>query len=305
MKQLYLLLFFVSITTAAEAQTLDPLWLKQIASAQSGGGISFDESVDLIETDSEGNVYVAGFVQDGAFFDTTSLGEIGNNQYGYLAKFSCGGNLLWVKQFGATNNSAGSPSHLEIDDDRITLSIPYSSAQNNGFFIDTDTTFFDSPGSVGNICVSYDTAGNYQWHWGNGLRYQRGVFPNITSFEFLSEGATQDLSGQVYVLSRSTDTGVMEGLQISDTATFLTKLNNDGALDTIFMICPKPLFGLDIKYLKENELLIRFGTTLPLIIGGDTFTSGGGQFLAKIDTLGNFYWANNAQVGIGDFLSNT
>jgi hypothetical protein len=73
MKQLYILLIFVLLSISSFGQTLDPLWLKQIASAQSGGGISFDESVDLIETDSEGNVYVAGFVQNAAIFDTSTL----------------------------------------------------------------------------------------------------------------------------------------------------------------------------------------------------------------------------------------
>jgi hypothetical protein len=203
--------------------------------------------------------------------------------------------LHWVKQFGATNNSALSPTHLEIDDGRITLSVPYTSAQNSGFFIDSDTTFFDSPGSTGNICISFDTSGSYQWHWGNDLRYQRGVFPNITSFEYLSTGgATQDESGQVYLFSRSNDTGIVYGIDITDTETFLTKLKPNGVLDTILLIYPQPLTLYDIKHLKNNELLIYFGTTLPKIIAGDTFTSGGGNFLAKIDTLGNFYWANNA-----------
>jgi hypothetical protein len=279
-------------------QTLDPLWLKQIASAQSGGGISFDESVDLIETDSEGNVYVAGFMQVNGQVDTTATNSMPGNSFTYLAKFNCNGEYQWHKQFG-NNAGGGSPISLEVVDTFLNLCVGYGSGPGNPYKIDDDTTIIDSPTSGGGgLFIVYSISGNFLWEWGAGNDYLRGVFPNITFFSYDNQGGlTYDQTNSWYGFSYSTDTGFVGNIPITDTGTFLTKIDNLGNLDSLYMIYPKRMTINKIKFLKQNRILIHFGTSLPFYTDSDTFVSGGGNFLAVIDTLGNFYWANNTSNG--------
>ena len=102
--------------------------------------------------------------------------------------------------------------------------------------------------------------------------------------------------GQIYSIGTTNDTGLIEGILIPDTGTYLTKLTPEGSLDTVLLITKVPIGAEKIEFLRPNELIIQFlSPPLPQVYGNDTFTSGGVNFLAKIDTLGNFIWVKNTR----------
>ena len=188
MKHLPLLLFlFLSFT--AFSQTLDPLWLKQLASAQSGGTISNDEEVAVLCTDRFGNIYVGGKIQQNGLYDTTLVIPILSGENSYIAKFNCAGNLHWVKQFGASVGS-DPPYSMEVKDSILLISLPYTSGTSSPFLIDSDTIFGDSPASFGELIIAYNLSGEFLYHWGNGNRYFTGTFPNLRFFEFELRGGS-------------------------------------------------------------------------------------------------------------------
>ena len=294
MKHLPLLLLLL-LSFTAFSQTLDPLWLKQLASSQSGGGISNDEEVRIVKADTEGNIYVAGLMQSNGFIDTVTLTPIITGQPSYLAKFNCAGELLWSKQFGRDIGGSNANSIVEMDS-IIGITLPFSSQLFDTFFIDRDTFLNDLNAGGGNVFVKYNLEGDYISHWGNNLSYRRGQFPNFTRFIYETDGGfCLDYSGQAYGVSFANDSGIVEGIQIPDTGTYLTKLTPSCRLDTIVLLTKIPLDIIKTEFFGPDELIIRFRSSpLPQIFGSDTFTSGGTNFIAKIDTLGNFIWANNS-----------
>jgi PKD repeat protein len=222
------------------------------------------------------------------------------NSFTYLAKFNCNGEYQWHKQFG-NDNGGGSPVSLSVSDSIIGFGVSYSSTPTNHYLLDSDTTLFESPSGTNNLLVLYSNSGTLLWHWGTGLNYLRGSFPNFFGFSYWNQGGyTYAEENEVwYGFSKTNDSGRLLDIPITDTATYLTKIKANGTLDTVYMIYPKSIDLLNsIHFISPNELLIYFRTGLPFYAAGDTFTSGGGNFIAKIDTLGNFYWANNTSNGI-------
>lgn len=73
----------------------DVVWAKNFGSTQDDGGT-------CIATDSNGNLYTAGYFQNKATFGTTTLTSQNSTNEIFVAKHDSSGNVLWAKGFGGT-----------------------------------------------------------------------------------------------------------------------------------------------------------------------------------------------------------
>jgi hypothetical protein len=304
MKYVFTSLLLILGLTLTQAQTLDPIWLKQIASSQNGGGGLPDEWVDFIDSDEYGNIYVAGVIQQGALIDTTPIQFNPITSANYIAKFSCSGKLDWYKIFGRNQNQTVDDviSFEVYGDSLLGITISYLSQQGAPYYIDFDTTILEPQGGAGQILLIYDYDGNLKWHWGEGLTKTTGSFPNLRFFNYLNRGGfCKSLSGKYYGLSTASDSGMIYGVDVSDTGTYLTKLNKNGAIESVFMLYDRVLTSNRILSLPDQSLILHFTFSVspPIILGTDTLNTGT-NILVNCDTNGNVLWAKSTGLSVAD-----
>ena len=158
------------------------LWVRQ--SGGSMADLGYGIAVDL-----SGNVYVTGFFQDMATFDSTSLASVGGYDI-FIAKYDTDGNVLWVRQSGSSINDYGQ-------------SIAADSSGNvyiTGFFQDTatfDSTSLTSIGESDIFIAKYDTDGNVVWvrkagssNWDKGYGIAVDSVENVYVTGFFQDTAT-------------------------------------------------------------------------------------------------------------------
>jgi len=159
-------------------------------------------------TDADSNVYITGtFGGDTAIFGSYTLINKGNNAI-FMAKYDAGGNVLWAKGMGGTQENGG---YGICTDAKGNVYI-------TGYF--QHKAFFGSDSIMGNSDVSifvakYDTYGNKFWAKsanGPGWNWNFGT------------GIAADASGNVYI------TGVFQNSVI-----FSDTLSNSGSIWSIYV----------------------------------------------------------------------
>lgn len=271
---------------AALAQVQEWQW------AESGNGNSAESAASVV-TDTSGNIYVAGyFNSDSIFFGDTLLVSHGNDDI-FLSCYDTYGNIVWAKCFGGTENDYAA----------------YLAADNSGNIylvgnFGSDTIFF---GSEFLISAGYDdifivkisSSGSVVWAESfGGSGYDWGL------------GITCDINNSVYIT----------GLFDSDTITFGSSILLNSGSDDIF-VAKLDNFGNIIWALSAGSSQADVGTRLKTNINGDVFLSGyfrssymvlgsdtlynsGGSdpFIAKLNSSGNFLWANSLKGNDNDFI---
>ncbi len=117
-------------------------------------------------TDAAGNLYSTGFFHDVVDFDpgagVTNLTAVTGNADIFVLKLDNGGNFVWAKSFGQTNNSTGEGFAIKVDGSGNVIT--------GGYYI--NTTDFDpgagsytltSNGSYEAFLSKLDPAGNFMW----------------------------------------------------------------------------------------------------------------------------------------------
>src|SRR5690242_932445 len=100
MKKLYLLLtlFILSVHSIVQAQNF--AWASQF-------GSTFDDIGDVVTTDKNGNVYIAGSfyntVDFNPGFGTLNLTSFGSSD-GFIVKLDSSGNFIWARQIGGVGD---------------------------------------------------------------------------------------------------------------------------------------------------------------------------------------------------------
>lgn len=270
------------------------LWAKRM------GGSQFDEGRS-ISLDRVGNVYITGRFQDTADFDpgigVFNLISNGHDEI-FVSKLDSSGNFLWAKSMGGDNEDYGNSIAVDTSGNVFTT----------GFF--KDTTDFDPGIGTFNLVATnadifiskLDSSGNFLWAKKmGGLGFNTGnlitldKYGNVyTSGDF---GDTVDFNpgmGVYNLISEKYNLNV-----------FVSKLSSSGNFLWAKDFGVKNRLGgvgvnsIAIDKLGAIYLAGGFGDTIDFDPGVGTFYLTGfgysDAFICKLDSLGNFLWAN--QIG--------
>lgn len=127
-------------------------WVKR------AGSILNDESVS-VDTDPQGNIYIAGYFNDTAYFDTVRLVSRGGDDI-FLAKYSPAGDVIWAKRAGSSTDDLVGGLHFDKKG-YIYLTGNYAGTQQDSADFDTITVI--SKGAPGIFLAKYDTNGHIVW----------------------------------------------------------------------------------------------------------------------------------------------
>ena len=157
MKKTIILLTITLLTINLHSQAWQ--WANRMGSVFQSGTFGDNEQVAGVGTDNAGNVYIAGKVMGFPTFGVGSYTSHGNYYQGFLAKYDCSGNLIWV-QLLLDNKDGDKVTGLAVDG--------AGNCYLNGFawgdttyFGNTQYTFGNSPGW---FIAKYDSSGAVQWH---------------------------------------------------------------------------------------------------------------------------------------------
>src|ERR1035437_7387071 len=95
MKKVIILIVFALSGLSTYAQTFQ--WANRMGSVFQSGNLGDNEQVAGVGTDNAGNVYIAGKVMGFPTFGVGSYTSHGDYYQGFLAKYDCSGNLIWVQ----------------------------------------------------------------------------------------------------------------------------------------------------------------------------------------------------------------
>ncbi|MFS0518943.1 beta strand repeat-containing protein [Nostoc sp. UIC 10607] len=253
------------------------LWAKQL------GGTSYDVGWG-IAADASGNTYVMGDFSDTVTFGNTSLTSgVGNDSF--ITKLDSSGNVLWAQKLGGS--SYRTSSGISVDSSGNTYA----------------TGFFFAPATFGNMTLTsagegdafitkLDSSGNFLW------AQQLGG----TSFD-IALGISVDSSGNSYVTGSFSDTATFGNITLTSTGDddgFITKLDSRGNF-----LWAQQLGGTSYA---SGEAIASDGAGNTYVtgyfsdtatFGNTTLTStrGSDGFITKLDSNGNFLWAQKLAGG--------
>lgn len=241
-----------------------------------------------IDVDDNGNAYVTGYFQGTATFGTISLTSSGGSQDTFIAKLDTNGNYLWVvKTVGASSDFGYSITTDHIGNSYVV-----------GYFLGTihfGTTQLISNGSNDIFVAKLSTNGSWLWAVkAGGTSYDEGW------------GISTDNNGNIYI------TGYFAGTSTFGTTTLISsggydvsvaKLDPNG--NWLWAVQAGGASGENSNCIATdssgNSYIAGYfqGTAT---FGTISLTSSGSQdiFISKLDTNGNFLWANKAGGTSGD-----
>ncbi len=152
--------------------------------ARNAGTTNADD-INCVVTDPRGNVYVTGnFSSHTMTFGGTSINNSGSDDW-YILKFNTGGNLLWAKSEGGTNNDDAFSIATDADGNVYVAGDFFSSSITIG-----TTTMINAGSNSYDACIAkYDSLGNVKWATSAG-----GVLGDIAA------SITTDAFSNTYVL---------------------------------------------------------------------------------------------------------
>ena len=128
------------------------IWVKK------AGGINDDVSYGIC-ADVQGNIYVTGvFFSPTISFDSISVNNVGGGDV-FLAKYDSGGNVLWVKSGGGTDNDIG--TSLTSDAGSNVYFTGYF--KSTSFSFGADTLYNLGANSDDIFVIKLDSSGNMLW----------------------------------------------------------------------------------------------------------------------------------------------
>jgi Domain of unknown function (DUF4114)/Beta-propeller repeat len=286
------------------------LWAQQL-------GGTFPDTGTGIAADTFGNTYVTGAFNGTATFGNTTLTSTGDSD-AFIAKLDSNGNVLSAQKFGGTLADMG--TGIATDGK--------GNIYNTGGFSDTATfgniTLTGAAGSItinsGNLILispdpveqpqitltsagegdafitKLDSSGNFLW------AQQLGG----TSFD-IAMGISVDSSGNSYVTGSFSDTATFGNITLTSAANddddgFITKLDSSGNFLWAQQLGGKSYAsgeGIASDGAGNTYVTGYFSDTTTF--GNTTLTSTGDSdaFITKLDSNGNFLWAQKLAGGYG------
>ena len=274
MKKLSLIIILALCSIALFAQNVDWLWAKQ------AGGTDYDFG-HSIAVDANGNNYVTGSFSGSSTFGTTTLTSSGDKDI-FVAKIDHNGNWLWANQAGGISYDYG--RGIAVDDNGNSyITGEFEESATFG------TTTLTSSGSYDIFVAKLDSSGNWLWAkqaWGIG--------------EDVGFSIAVDAKGNSYitgVFMESANFGTTTLTSSGDYDIFVAKLDINSN-----WLWAKQAGGTDDDYgngiavdANGNSYVTGYFSE-SATFGTTTLTSSGDIdiFVAKLDSSGNWLWANQA-----------
>ncbi len=256
--------------------------------AKKAGGTNYDFSYS-IAVDTSGSCYITG-----EFFDYATFGDIiltSNGSYDiFIAKLDSNGNWLWAKNAGGTGDDIGYGIAVDASGNSYVM----------GNFFSTTATFGSTTltsNGVSDIFVAkLDSSGNWLWAKNAGG----------TSFDYGS-GIAVDASGNSYVTGYFADSATFGSTTLTSYEyydIFVAKLDSSGnwlwaknAGGTSFD------YGSGIAVDASGNSYVTGYFADSATFGSTSLTSNGYYdiFIVKLDSDGNWLWAQNAGGTDGDW----
>lgn len=263
-------------------------WTKNLG----GTGDDYGQS---IATDISGNIYVMGGFNNYTDFDpnpgTFTLSSFGSTDI-YLLKLNPSGNLLWAKQMGGISYDLGSSLKIDPFGNLYTIGWFYGAAD----FDPGPSVYTLTPKGEYDIFISkLDPSGNFLWakcigdtlnEFGTSIAFD----PSGNMYATGSYGGNVDFdpnAGTSNLISTNQDVFVLK-LNPSGNFVWARGINGNGS-DEAFSITTDPSGNIYTTGM--------FSGTADFDPGPGIFnlTSVGSldNFISKLDSSGNFVWANN------------
>lgn len=245
-----------------------------------GSGTGSQNYGNGIVTDAKGNSYITGIIADTISFGATTLISKGMDDV-FIAKTDSGGNWLWVKQFGATDNDDGNKITMDAAGDIYFT----------GCFRDTvafGATTLISAGFEDAFVCKADTSGTSLWAYRAG-----GSTPDIANAVMV------DAAGNIFVTGWYSTTAFFGTNNVTTTGgneVFVAKCSQGG---TWQWVASGGTPGIDIAHdiaidVNGNSYITGYvNAGYPVIFGNDTIqipSDYSDIFTAKCNSAGSWNW---------------
>ncbi|AWI25434.1 T9SS type A sorting domain-containing protein [Flavobacterium pallidum] len=268
-KRIFFLLLFVN---AINAQSIHWEWAKNF-------GSSYLDNAASLALDSDNSVYVTGnYFGPSMNIGTVTLTTTGGNSDFFIAKYDAGGNVIWARSAGGTENEYGVSVAVDADDNIYATGWSHSDSMTFGSITISGSTFV----------VKYDPSGNVIWAKGFGGN------------ESHSTAVRTDILGNVFILGNFSGTDIAFGtatlsgyediyLMKFDTNgnTLLAKAFGSAALENGQSLEVNSLGNIFITGYFCSPTVSIDSVTISNTIGNNGY---GDAFLLKLDPSGNALW---------------
>ncbi|MCD6017338.1 MAG: hypothetical protein K0S53_459 [Bacteroidetes bacterium] len=284
MKKIYLLILLNLAYNNFKSQTFG--WAK-------GEGLwAYDYGMGIVN-DNAGNVYVAGKYEMAANFSGTTLpcaGVPDCNHDLFLAKYTSGGALTWIKTCGG---SLGDYAH-DLDSDGSNYLYVAGEIEGAGTLISFpgSTVTLNAMGDNDILLTKYDMSGNLLWAKRDGGYYSEKAL-----------GVTHDNSGNVYMCGYYKDTCTFGGTTTiygaGDSDMFLAKYDANGTFQWVRKAGgPGRDEMKNIKCDANGNVYVCGFYSNGAVFGSQTYSVSSGSyydaFVAKYSSSGNLDWVTTA-----------
>lgn len=254
------------------------------------GGSNYD-SAEGVAVDGLGNVYLMGFYENTAYFGSTSVTSMGNEDI-FLVKYNSNGTVQWALSAGGTSSDLG--FDIKIDGlGNIYLTGIYSGTATFG------TTSITSIGNKDIFVAKYNSNGILQW-----IQSAGGAGNDV------GLAITADNLGNVYITGYYQGTatfGASTILSVGNDDIFVAKYNSNGTLQWVEAAGGiNTDFGHGIAVDGFGDIYITGNYTGTVTFGSTPKTSAGGSdiFIAKYNSNGILQWVRSAGGTGGDYGQN-
>jgi len=273
----------------------DFIWAKSMGGPMTDWNYDFGQGIAV---DSAGNVYTAGHFSGTADFDpgpgTYNLTSADHLDDIFASKLDSSGNFVWAKSMGGTGWDVGADIALDSSGNVYTT----------GYF--TGTVDFDpgtgtynltSAGGVDIFVSKLDSDGNFVWAGAMGGTDSYDQGPSV-----IGQSIALDSAGNVYTAGHFSGTvdfdpgaGTYNLTSLGEEDIFVSKLDSDGNF-----VWAKRMGGtqgdggggIALDSAGNVHTTGSFRGTVDFDPGPGTYSlSGGGCFVLKLDSGGNFVWA--------------
>ncbi len=256
--------------------------------AVKAGGAGADRGYS-IKTDDAGNLFVTGYYFGTATFGASTINSVAGTQDVFIAKYTVGGALQWVRSVGGNDAETG----YGITSDHNGNVIITGQFKGTATFGTTTFTSMLNPltglRSFDIFIIKYDPSGNFIWAEQGKAKYDdRGLDVAV------------DLNNNIFVVGQFSDTVVFDAIHNNAVmnAGYLIKYDPNGneqwfvkmsALQTI-------VYGIAVD---TNDDIVITGDykgnlaifTSPIIYNTSAYTNK--IFIAKFNSSGNVLWVDN------------